>query len=150
MVDIEIKTIELVFGLLEADIETFDMSVAKKWANGEAHYRKRISVSLEKLREIDRMVDKVIAASHVTMKMLTSTDAGATEMRSSVLNLRSAITKKLTILKQHQFVKDMRVHGYSDYNMPDSKRTYVDMPDDGDEPLRAVGRRIKDRRQVGA
>lgn len=59
VVDIEIKTIDLVFTMLGGDINVLKTFNERGWTAGKKHYEERIEAIFKRLHEIEMMIDNV-------------------------------------------------------------------------------------------
>lgn len=121
IVEIEMKTIEIVFNMLSNDIELLKMSVKSKWEEGHDHYHNKIKNTFTKLRDLDILIDKVIENAQNDIDALVSSNTGQIDeiyegdVNEELISLRSTFDEKLKKLKELNFEREMRACGFSEY-----------------------------------
>jgi hypothetical protein len=116
IIDIELKTVDIVFGMLKSDIELFDMAVSKKWEGGKMHYKKRIEGVFNKLKELESSIN---GATDEIENMTSGGDVADTiGMRSEYNRISKLIKRKVSALKGLHFEKEMRDHGFEEFESP--------------------------------
>lgn len=124
VVDIEDKTLSVLFSILNEDVKLMKMAEVKNWEKGVRHYHRRISGVLKNMAEIERLIDGVINDTKVDIKDMKTTGANTNQeppsssLRSEMIRVRNSIKQKINTLKGLHFEKEMLGHGFKETEEP--------------------------------
>lgn len=116
VVDIEIKTFELLFFMLKSDIRTYEIAVQKKWTAGIFTYAKKINEVFSKISEIKKVI----------MESIKHHEEGVEAIKSGADTLPSTFKKRfnaesnsvmalLKSLKASSFELEMYRSGFREF-----------------------------------
>jgi hypothetical protein len=106
MACIQIKTIELVFHMLDNDIRVFETIT-----DGKSYYERRIDDTFKRLADIEAMIDSATTSVNGELSEFTNVD---TRLRSRSNTLKQTLLRKLKNLKGLNWEREMRVAGFRD------------------------------------
>lgn len=128
VIDIESKTLNLIFRMLDADIKLLIFAVKNSWKDGKEHYEKRLNIGIQELSNISTMIDSVIKTyssdiddykkvKNTVFTMIDMDDMNdINKLDRQVKNIKMQIETKIKKLESINWERDLRIAGFYEYN----------------------------------